>query len=228
MGFEEELARAASLLMVDRLPGLAVPGNHDYCTRSAMLSGCFERYFAPWQQGERLGGETYPFAQRVGPLWLIAVNSATANRWAWDARGAVGRGQLDRLEELLARLEGGLRVLVTHYPVALASGHPERRVRQLRDLDALLRLACAACVSLWLHGHRHDAYHLVRTDLAPFPIICAGSTTQAGQGSYGEYTIRGSRLHAVQRAYDPQRNAFRDAGEFDLDLPCPRSSTVVA
>ena len=39
MGFEEELARAAPLLLVNRFPGLAVPGNHDYCTRAAMLSG---------------------------------------------------------------------------------------------------------------------------------------------------------------------------------------------
>jgi len=32
---------------------LAVPGNHDYCTRAAVQSGHFERYFAPWQDGER-------------------------------------------------------------------------------------------------------------------------------------------------------------------------------
>ena len=43
----------------------------------------------------------YPFAQRVGPVWLVAVNSAVANRWPWDARGAVGAAQLERLEELL-------------------------------------------------------------------------------------------------------------------------------
>src|SRR5262249_48481718 len=101
MGFDEELARAAPLLLVDRFPGLAVPGNHDYCTRAAMLSGDFERHFAPWQVGERVDGETYPFAQKVGPVWLVAVNSATANRWAWDARGAVGPAHLQPLEPFL-------------------------------------------------------------------------------------------------------------------------------
>src|SRR4051812_23474017 len=82
MGFEEETVEAARLLRVGQLPGLAVPGNHDYCTRTAMLSGHFERHFAAWQVGQRVGSETYPFAQRVGHVWLIAVNSATANRWA--------------------------------------------------------------------------------------------------------------------------------------------------
>lgn len=111
MGFPDEVDHAAALLRVGELPGLAVPGNHDYCTRRAAREGHFERAFAPWQAGERVDGETYPFAQRVGPVWLVAVNSATANRWAWDATGAVGEAQLGRLGRLLQRLEGGPRVL---------------------------------------------------------------------------------------------------------------------
>src|SRR4051794_9848367 len=38
MGFEEETAEAARLLRVGTQPGIAVPGNHDYCTQTAMLS----------------------------------------------------------------------------------------------------------------------------------------------------------------------------------------------
>jgi 3',5'-cyclic AMP phosphodiesterase CpdA len=226
LGFEEEVAHAAHLLQVGELPGLAVPGNHDYLTRTAMLSGCFERHFAPWQAGERLGPETYPFAQRVGGLWLVAVNSARANRWAWDARGEVGRDQLDRLAELLARLDPGPRLLVTHYPVALASGRPERRVRGLRDLDDLLRVAVTGGVCLWLHGHRHDAYFHPVSALIPFPVICAGSATQTGLWSYNEYTLTGLRLHACQRVYDPDAGGFRDGRSFDLELPCALPAEV--
>ncbi len=99
LGFQEEMARAAELLGVDQvgsLPGLAVPGNHDYCTMASAVAGHFERYFASWQQGFRLTEDTYPFAQRIGHLWLVGVNSAVANRWPWDARGAVGESQLRR------------------------------------------------------------------------------------------------------------------------------------
>src|ERR1043165_5253660 len=37
MGFESEIRRAAELMRLDALgiPGLAIPGNHDYCTLSA-------------------------------------------------------------------------------------------------------------------------------------------------------------------------------------------------
>ncbi len=221
MGFEEEVARAAALLHVRDWPGLAVPGNHDYCTRSAMLSGAFERCFAAWQEGERVDGQPYPFAQRVGPAWLVGVNSATANRWAWDARGAVGAGQLERLRALLARLEGGPRILVTHYPVALPGGRRERRIRDLRDLDALLAVAAEGGVGLWLHGHRHQAYYHTDAHLAPFPVICAGSATQTGLWSYGDYTLAGSRLHVRQRIFDPEHGRFREGPTFELSLPWP-------
>src|SRR5262245_40726895 len=65
LGYPAEFARAADLLGVGRSPGLAVPGNHDYLTRAAAASGAFERAFAPWQQGERIGHDVYPFAQHV-------------------------------------------------------------------------------------------------------------------------------------------------------------------
>jgi 3',5'-cyclic AMP phosphodiesterase CpdA len=221
LGFEEEVVHAARLLQVGQLPGLAVPGNHDYCTRSGMKAGHFERHFAPWQIGERVGSEIYPFAQRVGHVRLIAVNSASANRWAWDASGAVGLDQLGRLEALLAQLEGGPRVLVTHYPVRRASGRREPRVRALRDLDRLIDVAHRGGVSLWLHGHRHDSYFHPVSGFAPFPVICAGSATQTGLWSYQEYTILGNCLHALQRVYDPSDRRFHDADAFELALPGP-------
>ncbi len=83
LGFESEFRQAAEALKVaDSTPGLAVPGNHDYCTVPAAASGLFERYFAPWQQGLRIDNAIYPFAQQVGHVWLVAVNSCTGNRWA--------------------------------------------------------------------------------------------------------------------------------------------------
>jgi 3',5'-cyclic AMP phosphodiesterase CpdA len=233
LGFPEEVAHAAALLPVGEWPGLAVPGNHDYCTAAARRSGAFERCFAPWQHGERLAGHTYPFAQKVGHVWLVAVNSATVNRWALDARGAVGRDQLDRLEVLLGRLGGGggdsppipttagPRVLVTHYPIAIPSGKPEHHFRVLRDVDDLVAVAVRGGIGLWLHGHRHDAYHLLPGEAAPFPVICAGSATQTHRWSYDEHTITGRHLLARRRVFDAARGAFRDGATFELELVCP-------
>jgi 3',5'-cyclic AMP phosphodiesterase CpdA len=222
MGFEEETRRAAELLGLDaeeRLPGLAVPGNHDYCTSAAMRSGHFERYFAPWQNGERIGEEVYPFAQRVGPIWLVGVNSSTANRWAWDARGRVGAAQLERLEKLLASLESAPRILVTHYPICLAEGTPEGVFHGLRDLDDLVSMAQHGGVVLWLHGHRHDPYHHPHSERVPFPVLCAGSATQRGAWSYNDCTLNGSRLCVVRRIFDEGGDFFRDDRAYELALP---------
>jgi 3',5'-cyclic AMP phosphodiesterase CpdA len=220
LGFESEFRRAAELLCVGQsaIAGIAVPGNHDYCTPLAAASGAFERHFSPWQQGRRIGEHCYPFAQQVGPAWLIGVNAATGNRWPLDAAGSVGPEQLERLKQLLHGLEPGLKILVLHYPICLSNGQRESRRHGLRDLDALLPICRDAGVGLWLHGHRHSPYHLQQTPDAPFPVICAGSATQNGIWSYGEYRIDGADLQAIRFAYDPATHCFREAETFALQL----------
>lgn len=219
LGFESELRRATEVLRVGQypIPGLAVPGNHDYCTHSAQASGCFERHFAPWQEGRRIGEHIYPFAQQIGPAWLIGVNAATGNRWPWDASGRVGAEQLERLHQLLAALPAGLRILVVHYPLRLASGRREFESHGLRDLDALIAIAKAGGVKLWLNGHRHTPYHLQSTS-GGLPVICAGTATQTGIWSHGEYVIKEDSLQAARRVYDPGTRSFRTVEEFTLHL----------
>jgi 3',5'-cyclic AMP phosphodiesterase CpdA len=219
LGFNAEFGRAAELLRLGELRGLAVPGNHDYCTPAAARSGYFEQHFAGWQQGRRVGAHRYPFAQRVGDLWLIGVNAAKGNRLPWDASGRVGPEQCERLRELLRTLEPGPRVLVTHYPVCLADGRRETFDHGLRDMQAVVDSAAAGGVCLWLHGHRHGPYYFQRPSLAPFPVICAGSATQTHVWSHNEYTIEAGRLHAVRRVFDEHRDEFAELESFELDLP---------
>jgi 3',5'-cyclic AMP phosphodiesterase CpdA len=222
LGFEPEFAQASAVLGLgngDCPPGLAVPGNHDYYTNEVEASGLFERFFAPWQNGDRLDDAVYPFAQRVGPLWLVGVNSSTGNRWMWDASGRVRPGQLERLDRLLAKLEPGLRILVTHYPVRLASGKPERSSHALRNLNEVVAVACRRGVALWLHGHRHGAYFFHDPAVAPFPIVCAGSATQTGLWSYNQYTLDGLSCRTVRRVFDPASGRFADGQNFDFSIP---------
>lgn len=221
LGFESEVKKAAELLEVSKHAGMATPGNHDYCTRPAAMSGLFEKYFDPWLQGERIGSAIYPFAQRVGPVWLISVNSATGNRLFWDAGGAVSEEQLARFRELLVRLDKAPRILVTHFPIALKGGQAELPARGLRNLSSVVEAAAQGGVSLWLHGHRHGSYFLEKPKFSPFPAICAGSATQFDAWSYGEYTINGVDLHAVRRGYNPEKNTFEDREEFRLKLTMP-------
>jgi 3',5'-cyclic AMP phosphodiesterase CpdA len=221
LGFECELNRAISLLNVndaDGPPGFAVPGNHDYYTPAVAASGLFEKYFAPWQQGERMDGATYPFAQRVGPIWLIGVNSCTGNRAFWNATGRVDGPQLDRLRRLLSQLTPGPRILVTHYPIARPGGEPERGDHRLRNLSDLVRVASEGKVVLWLHGHQHVQYAFYNPRVAPIPTSCAGSLTQTGKWSFYEYQIDHEHLRAQEKTFSPDSRQFRDEEGFDLKL----------
>lgn len=223
MGFEEEFHVAAENLNVDRgdwPAGIAVPGNHDYYTPSAERSSCFETVFAPWQLGKRLGSKVYPFVQRAGHCWLIAVNSARSNFLLWDARGGVDTEQCERLRALCKDLEPGPRILVTHYPIYLANREPEHRWRILRNWKGFLSIAAECGVSLLLHGHRHIAYELPADgkDL-PFPILCPGSATQRNNCSYNEYLISDRHLSVTRRTWLPDQRCFQTSKESDFDLP---------
>lgn len=222
LGFEEEMAKAAELLGLkrpDALPGLAVPGNHDYQTASCVAQNHFENHFSHWQQGERIGNHTYPFAQKVGDIWVVAVNSSTPNRLPWDARGCVGGDQLQRLGMLFEKLDNSRRILVTHYPVRIASGQKERKIRALRDLESLLKVSTKGKVSLWLHGHRHDQFYHPTSQDVPFPVLCAGSATQNGKWSYSRYSIDNCTLGVECRVFKPETGLFEKAESFTLDLP---------
>jgi len=223
-GLPNEMARAAEMLGVGRMPGLAVPGNHDYLVEAAERSGAFERGFAPWQQGTRLDGQIYPFAKKVGEAWFIGVNSARANRWSWDATGLVDAAELDRLTRLLAELSPGPRIWVTQYPIALKNGSPETPSHGLVNLDEVLAIAKRGSIACWLHGHRHGFYHLDNPLGCGIPAICIGSATQHGNYCYGDYAITADRLSATCRIYDPALQAFRDGATFAIELSGPNPS----
>jgi len=226
LAFDAEFERAAQSLPLTQWPGIAVPGNHDYYLPSVVTNRRFEHYFAPWLKGQRMDDEhIYPFAQKVGHLWLIAVNSSRPNFWNWDASGAVGPQQRERLRQLLATLEPGPRILVTHYPALMENGHPEPFWHQLRDWREMLEVAAQGGISLWLNGHRHHGYLCNPTIDMPFPLICAGSTTQTNRWSYNDYHIEGTHLTAVRRQYHFEDERFVDWQRFELDLPVASMET---
>jgi 3',5'-cyclic AMP phosphodiesterase CpdA len=221
LGFASEMTAAAGRLGVTdttQPPGIAVPGNHDVYVRGAARARYFEAAFGPWQTGRRVGEHHYPFARKVGHVWLIALNSAVPNFLVWDARGRVGAAQLARLRELCATLDDGPRILVSHYPLLMEGHRPEPRWHRLRDWAAARDAAAGCGVNLWLHGHRHHWYALPAAANLPFPTVCTGSSTQAGRWGYHDYTIDGYDLKAQRRVYDPAKDAFIDADRFELKL----------
>jgi 3',5'-cyclic AMP phosphodiesterase CpdA len=217
LGFEAEFRHAARILPVSTMRGLAVPGNHDYYTPEAEQSGGFERTFASWQSGIRVDLAPYPFAQHVGDVWLIGLNSSRGHRLPLDATGYVDRAQLERLVKLANGLDEGPRLLVTHYPLFRECGQRDSGHHGLANLDEVLEAARAAHISAWLHGHRHKAYCL--TGPLPFPVICAGSATDSGCWRYHQYEVEGRDLRLRRRVYRPASGRFETDSEQALLLP---------
>jgi len=223
LAIPHEFVHAAETLGVwdsDLPPGIAVPGNHDYYTPYAGRSGGFENAFAPWQVGERIAGHHYPFARRVGHVWLIGVNSAH-QRHRIGASGKIGAAELLRLRELCSRLSPGPRILVTHYPLRKADGGLEGLSHRLRDHAAALEAAKDCGIGLWLHGHIHHPFVLTPGPAIPFPVINAGSATQEKHHAHNRYSIDGFNLTMVRRIYDPDAHAFRDDERVEMELREP-------
>ena len=222
MAFESEMNEAAERLGVgdpSLPPCLAVPGNHDLYTFGAVRRRVFEFAFSAWQQGERVDPEhTYPFAKKVGHVWLIALNSARPNVFPWDATGKVGHAQLERFKRLLAKLDPGPRIVVSHYPLLTRGRVAEARWHRLKDWKHVREVAAECGVHLWLHGHKHAWYLLTAGPDLPFPSIDVGSSAQEKLWGYHEYAIEGWNLNGIRRSYNPETGRFHDQDSFELNL----------
>lgn len=154
LALESEFAHVAHKLDELPTPATVIPGNHDTYTRGSVRTGRFERYLHRFMEGERVDDEPYPFVQRFGSdVALIGVSSAIATG-PFNATGAVGAGQLERLSELLAktRAERRRRIVLIHHPVM--PGVAALR-HNLLDLEDFGRVIAAQGAELILHGHEH-------------------------------------------------------------------------
>jgi 3',5'-cyclic AMP phosphodiesterase CpdA len=224
IGFPLESAVVADALKLDAIPRIAVPGNHDHYTKSALKRAGFEKAFAKWQQGQRIDATRYPFATQIGETRFIGVNTACPNWIVWDAHGCADHSQLARLDQLLKQLPPGPRVLVTHYPYAKADGEPEHRWHGLRDRSLLSEIAIRHGVRVWLCGHRHRPFVLSPTKDFPIAMICAGSATQQGPASFSELRIEGQQIIVTRWKNDPVEKRYRPNEPFIVNLNVPVSA----
>jgi 3',5'-cyclic AMP phosphodiesterase CpdA len=157
LALEQEFEHIVSKLDAIGLPVTVIPGNHDVYTRGAERAGRFEAMLGQFMDGQRAGnGERfYPFVQRFGEVALVGVSTAQASLPLY-AVGTVGTAQLERLDEILAQLDGeGLkRIVLIHHPVM--PGVSLRR-HNLLDLEAFGQVIARRGAELILHGHEHRA-----------------------------------------------------------------------
>ena len=177
-GLETEMERALAPFrpLLERLPAVAVAGNHDRYTRAATRSAVFERIAG------RLAPSRFAVPRPLCDGWrLFAVDAARPR--VVDSRGAIGREQRAALGASLRSLDPGVgAVIVCHYPPLVRPGRSWPWHHRLADRAALLEtLAASSRPLLWLHGHVHEPWDLpLGGRLAHCRLVNAGAPTQVG------------------------------------------------
>jgi 3',5'-cyclic AMP phosphodiesterase CpdA len=154
-----------------------VPGNHDAYVRIPCDDGL--GLWRSFMRGDGADPDPWPYLHRRGDIALIGVNTAIVSA-PFFAVGRVGKAQLARLADLLAKLgaDGACRVVLIHHPPSPVPVHWHKR---LIDAAALADVLAGAGAELVLHGHNHtDTLYSTPGPARPIPILGVPSGSSIG------------------------------------------------
>jgi 3',5'-cyclic AMP phosphodiesterase CpdA len=173
---------------LDTLPGtlLVVPGNHDVPSYNL-----FQRFLQPLAKYRRyISPEPEP-AFVDDQIAVVGVNTA---RSAVVKGGRINASQIERVRERLCRLEERItKIVVTHHPFDLPSGHHARHlVGRARQAMAMFA-SCGADILLAGHLHTsHASDTAARYQLGGFSalVVQAGTATSTrGRGEANSFNV---------------------------------------
>lgn len=189
LALEAEFTKAKRFLqpVLDAIPTLILPGNHDVYTRGAKRERRMHAFFGQWMGLPESGPElTSRHVARldVGHVTVVGLDP---NRPHLLSSGWLPPAQLDHLYEVLSAPDMVERnvIVALHYPILDRHGRLydglEHGLRNAGDLVEVLEAAPIDPVAI-CHGHEHHGYavDLPMSD-RPIPIFCAGSSGYAYQ-----------------------------------------------
>lgn len=236
IGLPEEFAEVEAWLETLGPPDdvTVIPGNHDAYVAAPYpetLGRC-ARWLGPGASAD-LPPE-YPFVRRLGEVALVGLSTAIPTG-PFIAAGALGAGQLERLENVLADLarDGLVRVVLIHHPPTDGTV-PARKA--LRDAPAFRDLIARRGCELVLHGHAHRTCRAeLPTPDGPVPVLGVPATSSRGPApdrlaSWSLYTLRRGdgiiELDLQSRTWDAATATFNRSERATLALPCSSSLTA--
>ncbi len=206
-----------------------IPGNHD-----TYIAAPWKQTLGLWAPYMASDGETlwpdaancFPILRIRGPVAFIGLSTAHPTP-PFFASGSVGRGQLRRLERLLADLAGKplLRVVLLHHPPQPAAVKWRKR---LIDGAALRAVLARYGAELVLYGHAHYPLRAqLATPAGGVPAIGVPSASALGHqpGRRAQYhiyrvsrTAAGWELQICVRTYALTGDRFVSEREERLSL----------
>jgi 3',5'-cyclic AMP phosphodiesterase CpdA len=192
--------------LMQQIPIITIPGNHDIYTANAERQQRYQKYFIDCHGPNGNGSSSsYPFVREIGEkLVCIGLNSAvpTGLHGSW---GMIDDSQLSKLSNILNSYVDRFRVVLLHHFLLDVHGHHGLPNRGLRNRDRLLAILANCGAEMILHGHEHACYRYhVLGDQAEIPVFIPGPATlyrpkHKDQGGYQIYEIDDGQLQKVWR-----------------------------
>lgn len=203
---EFEAAKADLLPLLESVPTLIIPGNHDLYTRGARDDRRCQKVFGAW-----MGLEAGPVGRLdVGEMTFLGLDP---NRPTLLSSGVVPDDQLEALAKLLDSDELQARTvgLAIHYPLVGPSGRPYSNYGHgLLNVDDLVKVLSNSRKrpAFVVHGHKHEGYRgeVLLADGSKIP------TFDPGSGGYG-YEPEHHRT-AAMNVYSVADGAVKDVERF--------------
>lgn len=201
-----------------------IPGNHDAYVEVPFADGL--KHWEPWMLGDDASAVSFPFVRRRGPVAFVMLSTAIPTI-PFSAAGELGQQQLDKLDALLADLQGKdlFRVVVLHHP---PEDYPTKRRKALRDRSAFRDVLARRGAELVLHGHQHHSHFgHVTGPHGSIPVLGTPSASMTMNSPKGEASKW--NLFDVQRSQSNWRLSvhrralseigFATFGRWHLDIP---------
>jgi 3',5'-cyclic AMP phosphodiesterase CpdA len=220
-----EFAKAHKALapLLEEVPTLVIPGNHDMYTPGAVRGRWFEKTFGPWGGTRRASGLV---RLDVGPITALGLDPNRPT--ILHASGYIPDRQLEGLEQELAldEMEGRTIVLGLHYPPIDRHGvlyddpaHGLRNAAALvKVLDRARHRPCLIACGHVHHGYRRD---IALSDGSAVPVLNCGTSGQTHDpgrnrsASAGLYHVLDNQLVAIERfRHDGKRFVLEVGGAF--------------
>lgn len=176
------LARRILDPLLERIPTLILPGNHDRYTHASARRREMEKLFADWMP------PSYPHTLNLTAGWyLLALDSCVPR--CLTSRGKLDLPQLDRAKPILTSDAHRALLLLCHYPILSPPAMPQHWEHGLSHAPALRhlltqRLEQSPAPLLYLHGHIHHpwCHAVIGQRLDNLIDLSAGSLVHRGHG----------------------------------------------
>jgi 3',5'-cyclic AMP phosphodiesterase CpdA len=197
---EFEAARA----FIDSLnaPHIVIPGNHD-----VPLYDVFSRLTQPFAKYRKFFHEELEPSYADGEIIIVGLNSA---RGLTIKDGRLDPKQVQHAAERFARSNGAVKIVVTHHPFDVPSGHPETDI--IGNAGDAMAVLAEAGADVFLAGHLHathatSSFERYRIRGHAALVVHAGTATSSRvrgeENAFNVLHVDGLRIavdHAVWRS----------------------------